>query len=81
MIMREVNITELRNHLPVYLEQVHTGNEIWVTSRGHVIARLLPPPDAKTEAREQLKQLRKHCKVGDVVSPLNEDWNVDDDHS
>lgn len=77
--MREVNVTELRSHLPAYLEQAHDGNEIWVTSRGEIIARLLPPLDAKTSAKEQLKLLRKHCKVGDVVSPLNEKWNVNDD--
>jgi len=75
--MNAVNVTELRNHLPSYLEQVQKGSEILVTSRGHVIARLLPPLDAKSAALEQLKLLRKKCKIGDVVSPLDENWDAE----
>lgn len=70
--MQVVKVTELRSHLPSYLEKVQKGEEIWVTSHGNVIARLLPPLDTRAAAREQLKALQNKCKVGDVIAPLNE---------
>ncbi len=75
--MRSINITELRNHLPKYLSDASKGSEILITSHGHVIARILPPADSKGEALHALKQLRKRCKIGDVMSPVNEDWDAE----
>ncbi|TAK77988.1 MAG: type II toxin-antitoxin system prevent-host-death family antitoxin [Gammaproteobacteria bacterium] len=75
--MHQVKITELRSHLPDYLEQVHKGKEIWITCRGKVIARLLPPIDSRKAARDKLKELRQHAYVGDVISPIDEEWDVD----
>ena len=42
--MQEVKITELRQHLPEYLRRVEAGDEIAVTVRGRVVARLVPEP-------------------------------------
>lgn len=42
--MQEVRITELRQHLPEYLRRVEAGDEIAVTVRGRVVARLVPEP-------------------------------------
>jgi prevent-host-death family protein len=75
--MREVNVTEFRNHLPKYLSSAHKGSEIWVTSHGQVVARIMPPLDMREEALNQLKELRTHCKIGDVISPIHEDWDVE----
>lgn len=72
--MREVNVTELRSHLPKYLASAQKGTEILVTSHGRVIARIIPPVDTKADAARQLKDLRKRCSVGDVISPIDEDW-------
>lgn len=74
--MRAVNVTELRNHLPKYLSDASKGNEILVTSHGSVIARILPPVDAKSEAIASLEQLRKRCKLIDVLSPIDEEWDA-----
>lgn len=75
--MRAVNVTELRNHLPKYLLIVQKGSEILITSHGHIIARIVPPIDVKREAQRQLKELRKHSKVTDAVSPIDEKWDAD----
>lgn len=75
--MRVVNVTELRSHLSKYLSSAQKGTEIQIVSHGEVIARIMPPADTKAEALKQLKKMRKNCKVGDVVSPINEDWNVE----
>ena len=48
--MEDVNVTQLRQDLPAYLEKVRKGRRIRVTSRGHVIAELLPPTAPVNEA-------------------------------
>ncbi len=75
--MREVNVTELRNHLQSYLGQVQKGDELLVTLRGKVVARLLPGGDDRSAARERLETLRRKCRVGDVISPVEEVWEVE----
>jgi prevent-host-death family protein len=75
--MREVNVTELRSHLPKYLSRAQKGAEILVTLHGRVIARILPPIDPKSFAHTQLKILQKQCKVHDVVSSIDEKWDAD----
>ena len=75
--MREVNVTELRNHLQSYLGQVQKGDELQVTLRGKVIARLVPGTDERASTRKRLEALRRKCRVGDVVSPVEEVWEVD----
>ncbi|OFZ89444.1 MAG: hypothetical protein A2V78_10850 [Betaproteobacteria bacterium RBG_16_64_18] len=73
----KVNVTELRQNLPAYLADVQKGREIEVTSRGKVIARIVAGGDAHQEARERLLAIRKHCRVGDVVSPTGAQWDAE----
>lgn len=75
--MRKVNVTELRSHLPAYLYNVQAGEELVVTSHGKAIARILPPHDVRENAKQQLEALRKKSRVGDVISPIGEIWDVD----
>ncbi len=74
--MQEINVTEFRSKLPSYLSRVREGEELLLTSRGKVIARLLPVEDKRMNAREQLVLLRGKCRIGDVVSPLDEKWEA-----
>lgn len=56
--MPDVNVTELRQNLPAYLAKVKAGQHIRVTSRGKVIAKLLPPgkePEPAEIARSILR--------------------------
>jgi hypothetical protein len=75
--MPEVSVTMLRNHLQEYLTQVQKGAEIRVTLHGEVIAKILSPVDEKQEAKKKLKILSKNCHLLDVVSPINDRWEVD----
>lgn len=52
MTMPTVSVTELRQHLPTWLKRVQTGEEVCITSRGRVIARLLPEEDPARRRRE-----------------------------
>jgi prevent-host-death family protein len=75
-VMLNVNVTDLRNHLPEYLKKVKAGEEVAVTSRGKVIARLVPETDESAAARQRLEALRGTCRVGDVITPLDDDWEA-----
>ena len=77
--MLHINVTELRNHLPAYLGKVKRGEEVAVTSRGKVIARLVPEPDECGAARSRLEALRITSWVGDVLSPSGEFWEAERD--
>jgi prevent-host-death family protein len=76
--VEEINITELRQKLPAYIEQVRKGKELKITVRGKVVARLVPTADEGEAARRWLSALRKSGKVhiGDVVSPAGEQWEA-----
>lgn len=76
-----VDISELRQNLPAWLERVRVGEEVFITEHGAVIARLVPPTEARIEARRALEELRLRARVGDVESPLGEAWDAADDHS
>ena len=75
--MREINITELRSHLPAYIGRVKKGEQLLVTSRGKVVASLVPVRDEREAARKRLAELRVCCTVGDVVSPIGEAWEAE----
>ena len=74
--MKQVNITELRQHLPAYLSSVQKGNEICITSHGRIIARIVPPIDSQALASNKLADLRKMSVIGDVVSPIEDKWDA-----
>ncbi len=79
--MIAINVTRFRRQLPSYLRQVQQGEEVVVTSRGVPIARVIPALDARASASAALADLRGRCRLGDVVSPIQERWDaLDDSH-
>ncbi len=70
--MKQINITEFRQHLSSYLSSVQKGAEIMITSHGRVIAHIVPPADPQKKAQERLHALRQHAFVGDVTSSIDE---------
>ncbi|MBI4756839.1 MAG: type II toxin-antitoxin system Phd/YefM family antitoxin [Betaproteobacteria bacterium] len=75
--MAQVNVTELRQHLPSYLDQVQGGEEIEVTLHGRLIARIVPAQDPRQAARARLAALRGRCVLGDVENPTGEAWEAE----
>jgi prevent-host-death family protein len=79
--MQEINVTELRKHLPSYLKRVARGEQIRVTSNGKVLARIVPEDDPAAAARGRLEALRGTMVGGDIVSPNDAvEWSADEDH-
>jgi prevent-host-death family protein len=54
----DVNVTDLRQNLPAYLERARRGERIRVTSRGEVIAEISPPKATQREVETIRSQLR-----------------------
>lgn len=76
--MIKVPVTTFRKHIPDYLGKVRIGEDIALTSRGKVIAMLVPPADGRRSAQEQLAALRGSAiHIGDIISPVDVEWEVD----
>ncbi len=56
--MEEVKITELRQNLPEYLARVQRGERVRVTSRGKVIAEIVPPSASRKDVEAARARLR-----------------------
>src|SRR5579859_8078082 len=41
--MKSVGLRELKNRLSEYVREVRSGEGVWVTDRGEVVAELIPP--------------------------------------
>ncbi len=74
--MRTVAVSELRDNLMSFIKKVQSGENIIVTSRGNEVAKLVPVENKKQIAKEKLNKLRKTAYVGDVLSPIFEEWEV-----
>lgn len=75
--MSEVNVTDLRQNLPSYLERARRGERIRVTSRGEVIAEISGPKAAEEEAELVRKQLRGtviHYESPTEPAHADEEW-------
>jgi prevent-host-death family protein len=74
--MKAVSVSNFRSHLPEFIRMAKRGVPVSITSRGREVARLVPAQDLRAEARRQLAGLRKTAKIGDLVSPVLEDWDI-----
>ncbi len=77
--MSDVNVTDLRQNLPAYLERARRGERIRVTSRGKVIAEISGPKAAEAEAEMIRKRLRGtviHYESPVEPAHTNEEWAV-----
>ncbi len=76
MHTQTIAISALRSHLLAYLKQAEHGKELVITSKGHTIARILPPKDTTKDAKNALSKLRTKSKIGDVISPIDTEWEA-----
>lgn len=74
--MDSVAVSDLRANLMKILKQIELGSVVDITSRGKVVAKLVPPDYTREMAKEKLKELRKSAVVGDVISSLDSKWEV-----
>jgi len=74
--MEKVGISTLRENLSIFLKKVQKGQVITITSRGQEMARLIPVEDNREKSREILRELGKNASIGDILSPIYEEWEA-----
>ncbi len=74
--MEKVAVSEFRANLVGFLKRVEKGEIIALTSRGQEVAKIVPPDDKVKEAKKALKKLQKTAVIGDIISPIDEEWEV-----
>jgi prevent-host-death family protein len=74
--MQTVGVESLKENLTDLLKKVENGEHISITSKGHKVALLIPCENRFENARKKLEELRKTAFVGDVLSPVSEDWEL-----
>lgn len=74
--MERVAVSEFRANLVNFLKRVERGEIITLTSRGREVAKIIPPDNKTENARNTLIKLRKTAVIGDVLSPIEDKWEV-----
>ncbi|MCP5177846.1 MAG: type II toxin-antitoxin system Phd/YefM family antitoxin [Moraxellaceae bacterium] len=74
--MQTINISDFRSHLAHYLKVAHMGESLSITSHGQVLAVIVPPSQVKQDAKAVLATIAQQSVIDDVISPLNESWDV-----
>ena len=74
--MEKVGISTLRENLSIFLKKVQKGEIITITSRGRDMARLVPVEDMGVKSRKILRELGKNASIGDIMSPIDEEWEA-----
>ena len=75
--MHSIAVSELRANLMSILKNIEKGSSVSITSRGRVVAKLIPPEESLKLAQEKLAVIRKSAKVNDVLSPISTKWEAD----
>lgn len=75
--MQSIAVSELRANLMSILKIIEKGSSINITSRGRVVAKLIPPEESIKRAEQKLEKVRKTAKVHDVLPPISENWKAD----
>jgi len=74
--MNNVSISDLRANLLEYLKKAQSGEQITVTSNGHLLATITAPTQQHDAAKKKLRQIAKTAFIGDVLAPIGENWDA-----
>jgi len=72
--MEKIAVSELRANLMKVISDIQQGSRIYITSRGKIVAKLVPPDDSQENARKKLKEISKTAVLHDIVSPIDVQW-------
>jgi prevent-host-death family protein len=73
----KIAVSDFRSNLMKVLKEIESGSTVNITSRGKVVAKLIPPDDSQKTAREKLKTVGQSAVLRDVISPVDEKWEAD----
>ncbi len=79
--MNSVAVSQFRANLVKVLDDIRQGNRIELTSHGKPIAQIIPINETRLKANEALFELSKTAEIRDIISPIDENWDVLHDNS
>ena len=74
--MDTIAVSKLRANLMKVLKDIEHGSSVNITSRGKVIAKIVPPDYSKEMARKKLNEISKKAILHDVISPIDVKWKA-----
>ncbi len=74
--MQTIAVSELRANLMKILNEIEHGSSIDITSRGRIVAKLVPPNFSQKLARKKLIEIGEKANIIDVTSPIDEKWEA-----
>ena len=74
--MLSVGISEFRSNMNAILQKVQGGEIVSLQVRGLEVAKLVPSDLASDLALLELERLRETAYVGDMLSNLDETWDI-----
>jgi prevent-host-death family protein len=74
--MKTIAVSKLRSKLMEVLLEIESGSNVSITSRGKVVARLVPPDDGRKTAKEKLRSIGKTAILHDVMTPIQGEWKA-----
>lgn len=74
--METIAVSEFRANIMKVLNAIKLGEKINITSRGKVIAKLVPPDDTIEDARKKLNEISKEAVLNDIISPIESEWKA-----
>jgi len=69
--MATITVSELRANLRKVMQRIESGETLDITSKGNIVACLVPPEDKQEEARKKLKEIARTAVLHDVLSPFD----------
>ena len=74
--METIAVSDLRSNLMKVLKHIELGSSVNITSRGKVVAKLVPPDYNRKIAKDRLRAISKTAILHDVLSPIDEIWEA-----
>ena len=74
--MHTVAVSYLRANLMKVIKEIECGASLEITSRGKVVAKLIPPDYSRERAIHKLMEIRKNAVLHDVISPIDVEWTA-----
>jgi len=74
--METIAVSDLRDNLMKILKEIENGAIVNITSRGKVVAKLIPPEYSKEIAKNKLKAISKTAVIKDIISPVDVQWRA-----
>ena len=72
--METIAISEFRANITKVLNNIRLGKKINITSRGRIIAKIVPPDDPVEDARKKLNEIGRTAEFDDLISPIETIW-------